>query len=132
LLDRIDVRVQVEAVPHAALFDAAEQREPSAAVAERVATARAAAAERWAGTAWRRNGEVPGSALRARPWVLPRAVLAPAESYLQRGQLSARGFDRVLRLAWSLADLAGRATPAADDVAEALFFRTGRTEGWAA
>ena len=88
--------------------------------------------ERWAATPWRCNGEVPGSALRSLPWALSRSVLAPAETYLQRGQLSARGFDRVLRLAWSVADLAGHTSPVAGDVAEALFFRTGRSEGWAA
>jgi hypothetical protein len=35
-------------------------------------------------------------------------------------------------LAWTLADLAGRVAPKADDVAEALFFRTGRSESWVA
>jgi magnesium chelatase family protein len=132
LLDRIDLRVHVDPVPHAALIDLAEPRESSAAVAARVTAARAAAAERWRGTSWRSNGEVPGSALRARPWALPAAALAPAELYLQRGRLSARGFDRVLRLSWSLADLEGRSVPSAADVAEALFFRTGQDEGRAA
>ncbi len=132
LLDRIDVRVHVDAVPHAELFDVAEAREPTSVVAARVAAARAAAGDRWAATPWRCNGEIPGSALRAVPWALSRSVLAPAETYLQRGQLSARGFDRVLRLAWSVADLAGHTSPTAGDVAEALFFRTGRSEGWAA
>jgi magnesium chelatase family protein len=132
LLDRIDVRVHVDPVAHAELFDVAAQRESSAVVAGRVAHARSAAAERWCGTPWRYNGEVPGSALRTGRWALPRLVLAPVETQLRRGQLSGRGFDRVLRLAWTLADLAGRATPAAADVAEALFFRTGQSEGWAA
>ena len=132
LLDRIDVRVHVDPVPHAALFDLAEPREASAVVAGRVAAARAAAAQRWHGAAWSGNGEVPGAALRSRPWALPAATLAPAESYLQRGRLSARGFDRVLRLSWSLADLEGRTVPCATDVAEALFFRTGQDEGRAA
>lgn len=132
LLDRIDVRVHVDAVAHAELFDLAEHREPSAVVARRVAAARAAAAERWAGTPWRCNADVPGAALRSLPWALPRAVLAPAEGYLQRGELSARGFDRVLRLAWTVADLGGHNSPTPADVGEALFFRTGRTEGWAA
>jgi magnesium chelatase family protein len=132
LLDRIDVRVDLDPVSHAELFDAVERRESSAAVAARVAAARAAAAERWRATPWRCNGEVPGSALRAVPWALSRTALAPAETYLQRGQISARGFDRVLRLAWSIADLAERPAPSSVDVAEALFFRTGRSEGWAA
>ena len=132
LLDRIDVRVQVDPVAHADLFGTGEHREGSAAVALRVSTARDTARGRWRATAWRLNGEVPGSALRAAPWRLSPAAVAPAERYLQRGELSARGFDRVLRLAWTLADLAGRVAPQADDVAEALFFRTGRSESWVA
>jgi len=132
LLDRIDVRVHVDPVSHADLFGDAVGRESSRSVATRVASARAAAAERWCGTGWRVNGAVPGAALRAAPWALPHAVLQPAEAYLQRGEISARGFDRVLRLAWTLADLAGRAGPNSGDVAEALFFRTGSSGAWAA
>ncbi|PZS31083.1 MAG: Mg chelatase-like protein [Pseudonocardiales bacterium] len=132
LLDRIDVRVHVDPVPHADLFDDAAGRESSQAVAARVASARAAAAQRWRGTPWRVNGAVPGAALRAAPWALPHAVLRPAAEYLQRGQISARGFDRVLRLAWTVADLAGRAHPDTGDVAEALYFRTGSSGAWAA
>lgn len=132
LLDRIDVRVEVEPVAHAELFDIGTEREPSAVVAARVAAARAAAAERWRATPWSHNGEVPGAVLRSRPWALTRQVLAPAEQCLHRGHLSARGFDRVLRLSWSVADLVGHSCPSADDVSEALFFRTGQVEGWAA
>jgi magnesium chelatase family protein len=83
-------------------------------------------------TPWRTNGAVPGSVLRAKPWALPWPTLDPAHRFLERGQISARGFDRVLRVAWTLADLAGRAVPEAGDVAEALFFRAGATERWAA
>ena len=133
LLDRIDLRVQVDPVPHADLFDDAGERERSAAVAARVASARAAAAQRWSATPWRVNAAVPGAALRVAPWVLPHSVLQPAETYLKRGEISARGFDRVLRLAWTVADLAGRTTPRPGDVAEALYFRTGSRQGaWAA
>jgi magnesium chelatase family protein len=132
LLDRIDVRIHIDPVPHADLLDAAADREPSAVVAARVARARAAARERWHDTPWQANGEVPGPALRALPWRLPAGVLGPVEHSLQRGQLSARGFDRVLRLAWSIADLGGHTVPTADDVGEALFFRTGTGAGRAA
>jgi magnesium chelatase family protein len=64
--------------------------------------------------------------------VLPTAVLRPARNILEQGSLSARGFDRVLRLAWTMADLAGRTVPNSEDVAEALYFRTGRETSWAA
>ncbi len=66
------------------------------------------------------------------PWALAHPVLQPAEAYLQRGEISARGFDRVLRLAWTIADLAGRNCPETGDVAEALYFRTGSSGAWAA
>ena len=45
---------------------------------------------------------------------------------LERGWLSARGCDRVLKVAWTLADLAGRSAPGRSEVAEAIGLRTGR------
>jgi magnesium chelatase family protein len=132
LMDRIDLRVQVDPVAHADLFDASSGRETSAVVAARVLAARCAARERWRGTPWEVNATVPGSILRKSPWLLPRAVLRPARNFLEQGSLSARGFDRVLRLAWTAGDLAGRTVPNADDLAEALYFRTGRETSWAA
>jgi magnesium chelatase family protein len=132
LMDRIDLRVQVEPVAHADLFDSVVERETSAAVAARVALARAAAAERWRQTPWQLNAAVPGSTLRERRWLLPASVLRPAQAFLEQGSLSARGFDRVLRISWTIADLAGHASPDADQVSEALYFRTGWTSAWAA
>ncbi len=132
LLDRIDLRVQIEPVLHAELFDPPQNREASDVVRARVAVARAAARARWAGSPWEVNAAVPGSILRQAPWLMSKQSLQPAQDFLERGQLSARGFDRVLRLSWTIADLGGRDVPAAADVAEALFFRTGRAELWAA
>lgn len=132
LLDRVDIRLVVDPVSRTDLIAEPADRESSAVVARRVETARAAAAERWRADGWRTNGEVPGGVLRRRPWRLPRAALREAESHLDSGELSARGFDRVLRVAWTVADLAGRPVPVADDVSEAIFLRTGRDTAWAA
>jgi magnesium chelatase family protein len=132
LIDRIDLRVQVDPVAHAELFDVRADRESSATVAGRVLAARSAAAERWRATPYRVNAAVPGSILRNGPWLLPSTVLRSARNALEQGSLSARGFDRVLRLSWTLADLAGRTVPSAEDVSEALYFRTGRETSWAA
>ena len=132
LLDRIDLRVQVDPVPHADLFSPLVAPETTAVVAARVAAARVRTALRLAGTGWRLNAEVPGSILRRDPFMPPRAVTRQAEQLLDRGTLSARGFDRVLRLSWTLADLGERDMPSAADVAEALYFRTGQVESWAA
>jgi magnesium chelatase family protein len=132
LMDRIDLRVQVDPVAHADLFDLSAERETSAAVAARVLAARAAAAQRWRGTPWQVNGAIPGATLRQAKWLLPKPVLRAAQTFLEQGSLSARGFDRVLRIAWTVADLGGRQMPDADDMAEALYFRTGRETAWAA
>ena len=101
----------------------AGQGEPTADVAVRVRRARAAQAERLRGLGLRSNAELGGSLLRGalRP---PRPVTAPLERAMDRGSLTARGHQRVLRVAWTLADLDGRAVPAADDVDTALYFRS--------
>jgi magnesium chelatase family protein len=125
LLDRIDLRVTLPPVTRAAWLDGVGAPEPTAAVAERVRVAREVAAERLAGTGATVNSQVPGRLLRDR-WPVPRSALVLAERALERGSLSVRGFDRVLRVAWTLADLAGRGTPGADQVAEALGMRLQR------
>ncbi|MGY1812167.1 YifB family Mg chelatase-like AAA ATPase [Blastococcus sp. SYSU D00820] len=125
LLDRIDLRVDLPAVTRAAWLDGTAVPEPTAAVAARVAAARAVAAERLAGTTFAVNAQVPGRLLRER-WAVPRPALALAERALERGILSVRGFDRVLRVAWTLADLAGRTVPGGAEVAEALGMRLQR------
>jgi magnesium chelatase family protein len=132
LMDRIDLKVIVEPVAHGDLLDNIDTRETSATVAARVAAARAVAAERWRGTPWELNAAVPGAVLRTSRWLLPVAALRPAQRFLEQGTLSARGFDRVLRLAWTVADLAGQAVPDAGAVDEALYFRTGGAGAWAA
>lgn len=127
LLDRIDIQVGVQPVTAAELMheELAGPGEPSAVVAERVAKARAVAAARWAAEGWRTNAEVPGSALRGMRWRLPRSATGQLRTSLESGVLSARGYDRVLRLAWTMADLDGRARPDSADVDTAFGLRTG-------
>lgn len=124
LMDRIDVRVIVETpAPHEVALGASSTGESSAQVAERVAAARERQRARWAGTPWRLNAEVPGPVLR-RDWPLPVEVTAQFNaSVLEQDQPSARGVDRMLRLAWTCADLAGRAAPNDQDLAIAMRLR---------
>ena len=119
LLDRVDVKVEVLPVGRAELLGDGGAAEPSPVVAERVAAARQRTAHRLSGTAWRLNAEVPGSALRRRFTPAPGA-LAPLERAMELGEISARGVDRVLRVSWTLADLAGRQRPGAEDTCYAL------------
>jgi magnesium chelatase family protein len=125
LLDRIDIQLTLRPLTAAQLMTSATPGESSAQVAERVLKARAAAVARWSYAGWRVNAEVPGPELRRPPWRLPPGDTALLRAGLDRGSLSARGFDRVLRLAWTVADLDGRDRPAAADVAEAVQLRMG-------
>jgi magnesium chelatase family protein len=119
LMDRVDLQIEMMAASRADLRAAPGAAESTAVVAERVAAARERMAARLAGTPWRVNGEVPGHVLRRR-WRLPWEVVAEAERLLDRGALTARGVDRVIRVAWTIADLAGRDVPDAGDVRLAL------------
>ncbi|GAA4661455.1 YifB family Mg chelatase-like AAA ATPase [Gordonia humi] len=120
LMDRVDIRVQMEPPGNAALMT--EQGESTAVVAARVAQARGAARDRWREHRWLTNAEVPGSALRRRYRLAPGAM-RPVEMFLGQGRITARGADRALRLAWTLADLRGAAMPDVDDVTQALMYR---------
>ncbi len=125
LLDRIDLHIDVPAVSPGdlALPPAAED---SAAVARRVATARARQAARYAGVPVQRgirtNAEADGVLLDeiATPEAGGRALLIRAA---ERLRLSARGYHRVLRVARTLADLEGSPNVARRHVAEALSYR---------
>ncbi|MFI2347439.1 YifB family Mg chelatase-like AAA ATPase [Streptomyces sp. NPDC019443] len=128
LLDRVDLRVEVEPVSRSDLLCQGGRGEPTAAVAARVREARERAAARLRDTPWSANSEVPGHELRTR-WLVAPGALAAAERDLERGLLTARGLDRVLRVAWTIADLAARDRPQAYDVDLALELRTGISRG---
>ncbi|MFD3483074.1 YifB family Mg chelatase-like AAA ATPase [Streptomyces sp. NPDC058665] len=128
LLDRVDLRVEVQPVHRADLMGQGGRGETTAVVAGRIKEARLRSAERLAGTPWTVNSEVPGHELRTR-WVTAPGALDAAERDLERGLLTARGLDRVLRVAWTVADLAGRDRPDGRDVGLALELRTGIGRG---
>jgi magnesium chelatase family protein len=129
LLDRIDLRVTLERPTMADLDPDAPEPESTAPVAQRVKEARARAAHRYQGTPWLLNAHVPGPILRRRYNVEPAA-----QALLMRDVvgLSARGIDRVLRIAWTIADLNSHERPTVSDVAGALTFRDGNGSWMAA
>ncbi|MGW2637954.1 YifB family Mg chelatase-like AAA ATPase [Streptomyces sp. NPDC001348] len=128
LLDRVDLRVEVDPVTRTELTRPGARGESTATVADRVRAARERAAARLSGTPWRTNSEVPGRELRGR-WHAASGAMDEAERNLERGVLTARGIDRVLRVAWTVADLVGHDRPDATDVALALQLRTGVPRG---
>ena len=102
------------------------QPESTAVVRARVDKARRRAADRWHEYGWLTNAQAPGPILR-REFALPRKVTALLDRVLNTGAVTARGADRCLRVAWTLADLAEADRPEADHVAAALEFRDRRS-----
>ena len=121
LLDRIDLHVEVAAVAAADLV-LPPPTEGSAEVRVRVEAARAIQTARYAEHGLRTNAEADGEVLEAAagPDEAGRALLAQAATAMG---LSARGYTRVLRVARTIADLAGAERVGRVHVAEALSYR---------
>ena len=120
--DRIDMRLTLGPVDIHRTGDV--DAESSAAIAARVRAARQRQHERFAGRAWSLNAQLPGPLLRREfaPAPSQRSLLDHAVS---QGRLTLRGHDRVLRLAWTLADLDGSDRPDAEHIGLALTLREG-------
>jgi magnesium chelatase family protein len=127
LLDRIDIQLWLRRITAAQLRLADETRMTSADARARVVEARAAAAARLSDTPWSLNGQVSGPWLRDRRRRLGRMTTASLDRALERGGITMRGYDRVLRLAWTVADLAGSTAPTAEHIGTALYLRRGMT-----
>ncbi len=123
LLDRIDIHIEVPRVEYDKLADL-RPGEESAAVRARVEAARAVQARRFAGTTCSSNGEMAATEVRTHCQAAleegARSLLRMAAAQLA---LSARAVHRVLKVARTIADLAGSEAIAATHVAEALQYR---------
>lgn len=123
LLDRIDLRVQVEPLSRVELMQN-DLGESSAIIAQRVKRARARAARRFAREPWSLNSQIPSRALR-KSYACERAAQNYLHIELDAERLSARGLHKVMRVAWSLADLAEHSVPTLEDVQIAFNLREG-------
>ncbi|WP_084500243.1 YifB family Mg chelatase-like AAA ATPase [Brevibacterium album] len=122
LLDRVDIRLEMLPVTPADVH-APIPRESSEEVARRVVRAREAQAARYADMPWSTNARAPGAWLR-RAFAFSAAETRVLDRALETGALSMRGYDRVVRIAASIADLAGTERPGADELGAALLMRT--------
>ncbi len=124
LLDRIDIQVHLPPVTRRDMLAERGVGESTSVIAHRVLQARARMAQRYEGTPWRTNADVPATVL-AQQWPLKGPGLSLLGAAMDRGLLTARGFGRVHRLAWTAADLAGAPWPDKDHVNLALGLRIG-------
>jgi magnesium chelatase family protein len=121
--DRIDISHTVLPLSRAQMRQPVGAEGCSKAVAARVMEARDRQARRFAELPWRTNSEVPGFEFRRRCPLGPE-VAGCIEDWVVEGKLTQRGADRVARLAWTIADLAGFDVPGLAHVLEAVWLRT--------
>lgn len=125
LLDRVDIRIRVEPPSRSELADSSVG-ESSAAMRARVLRARELARVRFAGLDFSNNAAIPSSALREQ-FRAERSAMSLLHDLIERDEISARGFHRILRTAWSIADLREVQRPDRAAVEAAISLRTGIT-----
>src|SRR6218665_633949 len=129
LLDRIDLQMWVPRITIASMRLAGQQNGMSSAAARvKVAAARAVARERLRNTRWQTNAQMTGAWLRGEGKLHPGTRATKSlDRALELGNITMRGYDRVLKVAWTVADLDSAAAPTADHVGQALYLRKGIT-----
>lgn len=120
--DRVDIQRTLAPPTRPGLAAALGDSVRTAALAARVAEARDRQAKRFAGTPWRTNAAVSGVEFR-KNWPLQGEAREQLDATSRT--LNARSVDRIVRLAWSVADLAGRDAPQESDVRTACALRGG-------
>ncbi len=129
LLDRIDIHVEVTPVPFSEL-SSERPSERSGDVRERVVRARRLQEQRFAGTPMHCNAQMGTQEVRriCRIDATGQAILQKA---MERLGLSARAYDRILKVSRTIADLAGSTEVRTEHLAEAIQYRSLDREGWA-
>jgi magnesium chelatase family protein len=128
LLDRIDLHIEVPAVPFKEL-NASQAGTSSAMMREQVLAARALQSTRFANSAARTNAHMNSRQIRAH-CQLDDAGTNLLRSSIQESGLSARAHDKILRVARTIADLDGRAEIHSEHVLEAVNYRLLDRQFW--
>lgn len=121
LMDRIDIQLRMNPVRADLAFGDESKQASSQQLREQVTDARSRASHRLKDTAWLTNSQVPGAYLRKNFKI--GAEGERLRQALMRGAISMRGYDKCLRLAWTLADLEARSRPTAENYAMAVWLR---------
>lgn len=129
LLDRLDIHVEVPPVNFDE-FSSNKKSEPSSAIRERVNRAREIQNRRFAGTGISCNAHIPAALLHEVCTITPQALRLLRTAFEQL-DLSARAFDRVMKVARTIADLEGCRDIEPKHAAEAVQYRSLDRRYWA-
>ena len=130
LLDRIDLHVEVTPVSYDELASDERPTETSKDIAARVVLAREIQAQRFVGMNIYSNAQMPGRMVQEVCKIDPAGQILVKKA-MEKLQLSARAYDRILKVARTAADLAGSEKILIEHLAEAIHFRSLDREGWA-
>lgn len=129
LLDRIDIHIEVTPVPFEKLTET-RQAESSVLIRERVTRAREIQSERFEHlTSIHYNAQMSTKQIREY-CALDEASLQLLKTAMERLNLSARAYDRILKVARTIADLEQATTVTSNHIAEAIQYRSLDREGW--
>lgn len=132
LRDRIDINIKVVRLGLATLRQYqsgfAQPFMTSKQAQQKIIAARRLSSARLQDTPWALNAHVPGNWMRTGPYRLNKKVVFDLDRMFERGQVSMRGYDRVLRVAWSLADLDQSEHIKTEHIEQAMKLRRGEAE----
>ena len=128
MLDRIDIQVEVDAVPIEEV-SAPAQAEGSAAVRERVVAARNKQLKRFEGTGIRSNAQMEGKHIEQLANINTEA-LALLHRAMQQRSLSMRAYSRIIKVARTISDLSGEDDVGVPAMAEAIQYRLIDSKYW--
>ena len=123
LMDRIDMRVNVDPVGRVDMARS-DLGESSADIRARVIAAREVAAKRFAEFSWKLNSQIPSRALRT-IFQPKREAMNFLHDQLDKEHITARGLHKIIRVSWTLADIANHVVPTLQDVERAHELRGG-------
>ncbi len=122
LMDRVDIRVVVDPPSAVDLDYNSPPAEDSNSIRKRVENARVNSQRRLSNTVWKKNAEIPSSAIREL-FPLRGDANQKLNQFFTTSRTSARGVDRIARLAWTVADLNNHQSPELSDVETAIKLR---------
>lgn len=129
MLDRIDIQIELPSLSYAEISDRSENAERSEAVRERVIAARKFAQERMRGDSYPNNASLDSAGIRKYCQADEDAMELLRVAYDSMG-LSARGYDRIMRVARTIADLDRSEIIRSEHIAEAIQFRSLDRKYW--